>query len=97
MSNVKIIGISFAAGLAASLVYGYISSKKDEKNYVSSDDDICEDVEEAVESDEDSSTSEISESEPEHVQAETVDVDPTATVDNNKTVDVDVESTGKES
>ena len=97
MSNGKIFGLSFAAGLAASLVYGYFSSKKDEKKYVLSDDDTCEDVEEVVESeDEDSSKSETSESETEHVQAETVDVDPTATVD-NKTVDVDSTSTGKES
>ena len=96
MSNAKIFGLSFVAGLAASLVYGYFSSKKDEKNYVSFDDDICEDVEETVEAGEYSSTSsETTESEPEHVQAETVDVDPTATVD-NKTVNVDAESTGKE-
>ena len=88
MSNLKIFGASFAAGLAASLVYGYFSSKKDEKKYVLSDDDTCED--------EDSSKSETSESETEHVQAETVDVDPTATVD-NKTVDADSTSTGKES
>ena len=95
MSNFKIFGASFAAGLAASLVYNYFSSKKDEKNYVLSSDDICEDVEDAAESeDKDSPTSET-ESEPEHIQAETVDVDPTATVD-NKTVNVDVESTGKE-
>ena len=60
MSNLKIFGVSFAAGLAASLVYGYISSKKDEKKYVSSDDDTCEDIDEVVE-DEDSSTSETSE------------------------------------
>ena len=59
--------------------------------------DTCEDVEEVVESeDEDSTTSKTTESEPEHVQAETVDVDPTAAVD-NKTVDADVESAGKES
>ena len=89
MSNLKIFGASFAAGLAASLVYNYFSSKKDEKNYVLSSDDTCEDVEEVVKS-------ETSESETEHVQAETVDVDPTATVD-NKTVDVDSTSTGKES
>ena len=96
MSNFKIFGASFAAGLAASLVYNYFSSKKYEKNYVLSSDDTCEDVEDAAESvDEDSSTSET-ESEPEHVQAETVDVDPTAAVD-NKTVDADVESAGKES